>query len=169
MPAPVGTDPSQPPSSEAPVPSPKRRWWGPRRPWLPLSLVVLIAAAAILVAVPTTRETRDIRGETAATKERISELRVPFDQRAEEIERLRAGELEQVHIGQDCTLAAQTGLEVLNTYIRLLEAGARGEAEHARKELLAVARLSRQANRAARSCAEGIEPTDETPAEGEVV
>ncbi len=150
------------------VPSP-RRWWSPRRGWLPLALLIAILAAGTFATVRLAGERHDIRTEIAATRQRTRELQPVVRAAAEQIAELEDEAQDDLAIGRDCTLAAQTGVEVLGALIRALELTERGEVPQAQTEGAEMERLAKEADRAAVACASGFPRSNAEPSDGEVV
>jgi hypothetical protein len=164
--APAPSDPPEyDPESRTP---PRFRWWSPRRPWLPLAMVVGVLGATALIAPPMDAERRDIEAELEAKREQIRGLEGPVEARAEQIADLLEEEQDDLVSAQQCTSAAETAVDVLNALIREIELTTLGQFAGALKEHRDVARLARQTNRATKLCSDWVRPPGK-PSEGDLV
>lgn len=140
-----------------PAPQPRRpRWWSVRRPWLPLILTLAIAGSASFVSLRMVGDRDDLRSEAAATEKEVRELNETVKEQAAEIEDLEEQAEAALGSGQECTLAAETGVEVLTVFIQAIELASQGDTLQAQKEYADMTGLARDAQRATKSCVAGL-------------
>ncbi len=111
------------------------------------------------------QDRRDLESEIASTEERIGSLQDQVDEGAALIEQLEEEGETATGSGQDCTLAAETGVEVLTAFIQVLELGSQGDRLQAQEEYADMIELGKDAHRATKACVAGLRQVREGEAE----
>jgi hypothetical protein len=102
------------------------------------------------------QDRRDIRSEIGAKEEEVQGLNETVKEQAAEIEDLEEQAEAALGSGQECTLAAETGVEVLTVFIQVIELASQGDTLQAQKEYSDMTGLARDAQRATKSCVAGL-------------
>ncbi len=146
--------PEPTPTAAPPPPAPlsPSSWWSPRRPWLPLILTLVIGGSASFVTLRLVQDRRDLQSEVGPKEERIKELNETVKEQALQIEKLEEQAGEASGSGQDCTLAAETGVEVLTAFIQVVELVSQGDRLQAQEEYADMKRLAGDFDRTTESC-----------------
>ena len=132
---------------------------------MPLFLTVALASAGTLVTLSNIQERRDLDSEIAATEKETKDLRGQVDDQAHEIEDLEERAEEALGSGEQCTAAAEMGVEVLGIFIQGLELASQGNQIEAEKKFVDLARIGRETDRATQDCIAGLKAVREGEAE----
>ena len=119
---------------------------------MPLILTLVIGGSASFVTLRMVQDRRDLRSEFGAKEERIREVNETVKEQAARIESLEEQAAEATGSGAECTLAAETGLEVLTAFIQVLELASQGDDLQAQKEYADMQRLADNFDRTTESC-----------------
>ena len=98
------------------------------------------------------RDRRDLRSEIVSKEDQARELNEKVKEQARQIEDLEEQAAEALGSGAECTLAAETGVEVLTAFIQVLELASQGDELQAQKEFADMQRLADNFDRTTESC-----------------
>ena len=131
-------------------------WWSPRRAWMPLILLLVLAGGAIAPALGIIEEREQLdrqRDQAAARSERLATRLSGYREDVSANDRLVE---QQREIAQDCIQAAKHGVRFLHGVVQSLALFARGEEARSNEERVEANRMIVDANEASRLCARGV-------------